>query len=69
MRENRMKQIKDYFRREPSKFTFEPVEHKLEPQPVLPKSMMAAIAPAYEEKLAQEKEQEAPKSHLGKWFM
>jgi len=59
-----LQQFGALFRREPSKFNFDPVTHRLNPHPVLPQGMMSAIAPAYEEALAKEKEEKgenAPK--------
>ena len=47
--------IRALFRREPREFIYEPVTHRLNPHPILPQGMMAAIAPAYEEMLAKQK--------------
>jgi len=52
-----LQQFSTLSRREPSKFNFDPVTHRLNPHPILPQDMMSAIAPAYEEALAKEKEE------------
>jgi len=48
--------IRAIFRCEPRKFNFvEPPTHRLNPRPDLPRGLMSAIAPAYEEAWAREK--------------
>lgn len=54
MRGKRLRQIRRLFHRGSPEFIFEPVTHRLNPHPVLTKSMMSAIAPAYEEALSKE---------------
>lgn len=61
MRGKLLQKIGALFHREPREFIFEPVTHRLNPHPVLPQGMMSAIAPAYEEALAKEKEDEGEK--------
>lgn len=51
-----LQQIRELFRRKSRGVTYEPVTHRLDPSPILPQGMMEAIAPAYEEALAKEKE-------------
>jgi hypothetical protein len=60
-----LQQFRALFRKEPCKFNFEPVTHRLNPHPVLPKDMMSAIAPAYEEALNREKEKNASQDPQG----
>jgi len=55
-----VQQFRALFRREPRKFNFDPVMHRLNPHPVLPQGMMSAIAPAYEEALNKDKGEKAP---------
>lgn len=57
-----LQQIRALFRREHREFIYEPVTHRLNPHPILPQSMMEAIAPAYEEMLAKQKKEEGEKS-------
>ncbi|PLX91819.1 MAG: hypothetical protein C0619_07070 [Desulfuromonas sp.] len=47
-------------RREPREYIFEPVTHRLTSHPILPQGLMSSIAPAYEEVLAKEKEEQKP---------
>ena len=51
-----IQRIRVLFRREPREFIREPLTHRLDSKPILPQGMMEAIAPAYEEALAKEKE-------------
>lgn len=60
MRKKSLQQIKILFRKKPRAFSFEPVTHQLNPNPVLPQGLMSAIAPAYEETLAKEQEKKTP---------
>jgi len=55
-----LQQLRALFRRDPRKYNFDPVTHRLNPHPLLPQGMMSAIAPAYEEALAKEKGDKAP---------
>jgi len=59
-----LQQIKALFRREPREFIYEPVIHRLNPSPILPQGMMEAIAPSYEEALAEEKRGKEEKTSL-----
>ncbi len=51
-----LQRIRALFRREPREFTYEPVTHRLDSNPILPQGMMESIAPSYEEALAKEKD-------------
>ena len=54
---NVLQKIKDLFRSEARDPNYEPITHRLNPDPNLPQGMMEAIAPAYQEALAKEKEE------------
>lgn len=54
MLKKRLQQFRVLLAKEPRRFHFEPVTHRLDPHPVLPQGLMRSIAPAYDEVLAQE---------------
>ena len=61
---NLLQKTKALFCRKSSEFSFEPVTHHLPAHPILPQSMMEAIAPAYEEMLSKEKEEQGENAPL-----